>query len=75
MNVDKPLFFHLSQQYLNLSSRKRWKHLAQFLHFGANRLIILDVLLEQGLVGFPVKSAFSCVDAGLSEMAVEPSGE
>jgi len=75
MDVNKPLFFHLSQQYLNLIARKRRKHLAKLLHLGADRLVFLDVLLEQGLVGIPVKSAFSRVDAGLAEMAVESSGE
>jgi hypothetical protein len=74
MDMDSVMVPQLTDKNLDLAARERWQNLPKLFHFRSNRLIVLDVLQQQGLVRFPVKPTPARVNSAFSKEAIEAAG-
>ena len=50
MSMNFPLLYHFPQQNLNLAAGMARQHLAEFFHSGANSMVVVNVLYQEGLI-------------------------
>ncbi len=71
MSMNFPLLYHFTQQDLNLDAGMARQHLAEFFHSGANSLVVVNVLYQEGLICFPVQTSFARIDALLADELIK----